>query len=164
MAAITYADHMLGMALEKLETLGVGNNTIVVFHSGLALFPCFYSLRVFFILILYMTDHGYQLGELNEWNKKTNTELATHVPFMIRVPWKNNSIGKQTLARAELVDLYRTLADLSGIGQSDVRCSLPLSCLSFVGLSRDVLISSSYSFLDVIQLFLFRLLDLFSYL
>jgi len=24
-----------------------------------------------------------QLGELNEWSKKTNTELATHVPLLI---------------------------------------------------------------------------------
>ena len=31
-------------------------------------------------------SHGWQLGELNEWSKKTNTELATHIPMIIRVP------------------------------------------------------------------------------
>lgn len=92
-AAITYSDHMLGKALQKLEELGETNNTIVVFHS----------------------DHGYQLGELNEWSKKTDTELATRVPLIVRVPWKKQSIGAVTRARAELVDLYRTLADLAGL-------------------------------------------------
>ncbi|EGD76787.1 iduronate sulfatase [Salpingoeca rosetta] len=93
-AAVTWTDHSLGRAIRKLEELGVENNTIIVFHS----------------------DHGYQLGELNEWSKKTDTELAVHVPFMVRVPWKQNSIGKRTKVRAELVDLYRTLADLAGLG------------------------------------------------
>merc|ERR1712110_1010616 len=83
---------MLGLALKKLEELGEVNNTIVVFHS----------------------DHGYQLGELNEWSKKTNTELAVHIPLFIRVPWKKGSIGKRTLVKAELVDMYRTLVDLAG--------------------------------------------------
>jgi len=42
-SAVTYADHMLGKALERLESYGkdVVENTIVVFHA----------------------DHGYQLGE-----------------------------------------------------------------------------------------------------
>lgn len=93
-AAVTYSDHMLGRALAKIDELGVASNTIVVFHA----------------------DHGYQLGELNEWSKKTNTELAVHIPLFIRVPWKNNSIGKRTQVKAELVDMYRTLAELTGLG------------------------------------------------
>ncbi len=48
---------------------------------------------------------GYQLGELNEWSKKTNTEWATHVPLLIRVPWIKSSIGKRCRALVELVDL-----------------------------------------------------------
>ena len=64
---------MLGLALDRLAALGddVARRTITVFHS----------------------DHGYQLGELNEWSKKTNTELATRVPLIIRVPWKQASAG-----------------------------------------------------------------------
>ena len=56
---------MLGKALDRLEAMGaaVSERTITIFHS----------------------DHGYQLGELNQWSKKTNTELATHVPLLIRV-------------------------------------------------------------------------------
>ena len=36
----------------------------------------------------------------------------------MRVPWKTASLGKRTTVKAELVDLYRTLADLAGIGSS----------------------------------------------
>ena len=98
-AAVSYADHMLGMALDLLDELGVKNNTIVVLHS----------------------DHGYQLGELNEWSKKTNTELAVRVPLMVRVPWKSSSIGQRTDVKAELVDLYRTLVDLAGFDSTTIQ-------------------------------------------
>ena len=57
-------------------------------------------------------DHHHR-GELNEWSKKTDTELAVHVPLLIRVPWKAASLGKRTTVKAELVDLYRTLVELS---------------------------------------------------
>jgi iduronate 2-sulfatase len=59
-------------------------------------------------------NSGYQLGELNEWSKKTNTELAVRVPLMIRVPWKAAAAGASSSVRAELVDVYRTLVDLAG--------------------------------------------------
>ena len=36
---------------------------------------------------------GYQLGELNQWSKKTNTELATHVPLIVRVPWLKAAVN-----------------------------------------------------------------------
>ena len=101
-AAVTYADHMLGMALDKLVELGVENNTITIFHS----------------------DHGWQLGELNEWSKKTNTEIATHIPMIIRVPWKQNSVGKKTDVRMELVDLYKTVADLAGLPANKIQSSV----------------------------------------
>ena len=103
-AATSYADMMLGKALDKLEQLGdgVAARTITVFHA----------------------DHGYQLGELNEWSKKTDTELATRVPLIIRVPWKPRAAGAKTAVNAELVDMYRTLAELSGLAdgvQDDVQ-------------------------------------------
>ena len=46
-------------------------------------------------------------GELNGWSKKTDTELATRVPFIIRVPWASASIGKSTPVKAELIDMYK---------------------------------------------------------
>ena len=103
-AAVSYSDHMLGQALDYLTQLGpaVVANTIVVFHS----------------------DHGYQLGEQNEWSKKTNTELAARVPLIIRVPWKMASVGQRTKVRAELVDLYRTLVDLAGLDAATIQADV----------------------------------------
>ena len=69
-------------------------------------------------------QHGYQLGELNEWSKKTDTELAVHVPLLMRVPWKRASLGQRTQVKAELVDLYRTLVDLAGLPVADVQGSV----------------------------------------
>ena len=54
----------------------------------------------------YMTSHN--IDQL----ARTGTEL------IIRVPWELNSIGKRTVVKAELVDLYRTLAELSGLSSS----------------------------------------------
>jgi len=98
-AAVTYADHMLGRVLDLLDELGETANTVTVFHS----------------------DHGYQLGELNEWSKKTNNELAVRVPLIVRAPWKAAAVGARTSVRAELVDLYRTLVDLAGLNASDIQ-------------------------------------------
>ena len=98
-AGVSYADHMLGMALDLLDELGERENTVVVFHS----------------------DHGYQLGELNEWSKKTNNELATRVPLIMRAPDRPAAVGKRTDVRAELVDIYRTLVDLTGLNASAVQ-------------------------------------------
>lgn len=46
-----------------------------------------------------------------------------HVPLIIRVPWKPASHGQRTNVKAELVDLYRTLVDLTGLTgvQEDVQ-------------------------------------------
>jgi hypothetical protein len=78
-----------------------------------------YSLACFFC-----ATTGWQLGELNEWSKKTNTELATHIPLIIRVPWKTAAVGVRTTVKIELVDMYKTLADLAGLDMSTVQPSV----------------------------------------
>ena len=71
-----------------------------------------------------ISPHRYQLGELNEWSKKTNNELAVRVPLIIRAPWKTAAVGQHTNVRAELVDLYRTLVDLAGLNASDIQADV----------------------------------------
>lgn len=39
-----------------------------------------------------------------------------HVPLLIHVPWKQQSIGARTTVKAELVDIYKTLAELTQLG------------------------------------------------
>ena len=71
-------------------------------------------------IVVFWGDHGYQLGELNEWSKKTDTELATRIPLIIRVPWLSASVGAVTTVKAELIDIYRTLVDLAGLDASKI--------------------------------------------
>ena len=61
---------------------------------------------------------------MNEWSKKTNTELATRVPLIIRAPWLPASAGARTTVRAELVDVYRTLVDLAGLDASAIQADV----------------------------------------
>ena len=44
-------------------------------------------------------------------------ESATRVPLLIRAPWLPKSAGAVSTAVVELVSLYRTLAELAGIGE-----------------------------------------------
>lgn len=92
--AVAYTDSLLGTVLDKLEALGLANNTVV-------------SL---------MGDHGWSLGENNLWRKMTLFENGVRVPFLIRDPSRPKSHGQRTAALGEAVDLYRTLAELAGVG------------------------------------------------
>lgn len=91
-ACISYVDALVGSLLEELEATNQRENTLVVFTS----------------------DHGYQLGDHSLWSKHTNFELATRVPLIISVPGGAGG-GQFTQALVELVDLYPTLAELCGL-------------------------------------------------
>ena len=51
----------------------------------------------------------------NEWEKKTNYELAARVPLVISCPWLAASVGQKTHVLAELVDIFPTLVSLVGL-------------------------------------------------
>eukprot|EP00117_Sycon_ciliatum_P025753 scpid62884/ scgid21304/ Iduronate 2-sulfatase; Alpha-L-iduronate sulfate sulfatase len=91
-ASVSWTDYNVGLVLAALDDLGLANDTLVVLHG----------------------DHGYQLGEHDSWHKQTNWELATRVPLIVRAPWKPRSLGRRTYALVELVDMYRTVAELAG--------------------------------------------------
>ena len=91
-ASISFADTQLGKILDTLDATGLSKNTIVIFTS----------------------DHGYHMGEHGHWQKTTLFENTTHVPMIITVP-SMNAPGKHTLALAEMVDIYPTLAELCGL-------------------------------------------------
>ena len=92
-ASISYMDAQVGRVLDALQELGLAENTIVVFTS----------------------DHGYLLGEHHKFQKQHLFEESTRVPFIVSVPWMNKQHGKATNQITELLDLYPTLADLSGL-------------------------------------------------
>lgn len=92
-ATVSYIDSLVGTILDELDALGLRNDTAVVFTS----------------------DHGAHLGEYNLWDKMTNFEDGVRVPLIIRAPWLQAAVGRRSDAPAELVDLYKTLAEIAGI-------------------------------------------------
>lgn len=92
LAAITYADAMIGRLLDALENSPYRDNTIVVLWG----------------------DHGWHLGEKRHWRKFALWEEATRCPYLWVVPGltPKNQVCERTV---DLMSLYPTLTELCGI-------------------------------------------------
>ena len=93
-ASVTFMDEQVGKIVAELERLGLRESTAIVFTS----------------------DHGYHLGEHEFWQKSNLHEEVTRVPLVISAKGFKAS---RTNAFAELVDLYPTLSELTGIDFPD---------------------------------------------
>jgi choline-sulfatase len=90
LAALSFADAMLGRVLDALDASAHRDDTIVVLWS----------------------DHGWALGEKFHWKKFALWEECTRVPLIIGGP----GIAQARCTRpVNLVDLYPTLAELCGL-------------------------------------------------
>ncbi len=92
-ACVSYTDANLGKVLAALESNDLRKNTIVVLWG----------------------DHGWKLGDHSSWCKHTNFECDTRVPLIFRVPGSKSGAGKSTKTLVELIDLYPTLCELTGL-------------------------------------------------
>ncbi len=90
LASIAFCDAMVGRILDALEKGPNAKNTILVFTS----------------------DHGWFLGEKQQWHKGKLWEEGTRIPLVIVAPGitKEDTVTTQPVS---LVDLYPTLCDLA---------------------------------------------------
>ena len=95
-ATTTFVDAQIGRILKKLKQTGLDKNTIVVFTS----------------------DHGYHLGEHGHWQKQTLFDNSTRVPLIFSGPGIESNIRIEN-SPVELIDIYPTLMDLTGIESPD---------------------------------------------
>ena len=92
LASVSFSDFHMGRVLKALDESSHRDNTIVVLIS----------------------DHGFHLGEKQQWTKATLWEEATDSVMMWRVPGvtKADQICKRPVS---LLDIYPTLVDLQDI-------------------------------------------------
>lgn len=91
LACISYVDACTGRLLDALDRAGHADNTIIVF----------------------LGDHGYQMGEYGSWgHKHSNFEISTRAPLLVSTPGRG---GQTTNAITEFLDIYPSLCELAGI-------------------------------------------------
>jgi iduronate 2-sulfatase len=91
-AAMSFADAQFGRVLDALDELKLRDNTIVVIIG----------------------DNGFELGEHDCWGKMTLFGWDARVPLIISAPGIGKG-GAKTSAISELIDIFPTLTDLSGL-------------------------------------------------
>jgi arylsulfatase A-like enzyme len=92
LAAISFADAMIGRLLAGLERSRYARDTVIVFFS----------------------DNGWHLGEKRHWHKSTLWQRATHVPMIVVEPGARKGEPARTQP-VSLLDIYPTLVELCGL-------------------------------------------------
>jgi choline-sulfatase len=95
LACTSFVDSQVGRILTALEEFGIANNTIIVLWG----------------------DHGYHLGEKGITGKNTLWDRSTKVPLIFAGPGVKS--GQRCQQPAELLDIYPTLIELTGIPTRD---------------------------------------------
>ncbi|MFK7851371.1 MAG: sulfatase [Akkermansiaceae bacterium] len=91
LACVSFVDSQVGRLLDALDQSERGKNTFIVLYS----------------------DHGFHLGEKDRWAKRSIWEDGVHVPVIIAGPGIEG--GRVCTKPVELIDLYPTLLELTGL-------------------------------------------------
>ena len=105
LACINFTDDNVGRVLDALDASPYADNTIVVLWS----------------------DHGFHLGEKRSFSKFTLWNEATRTPFIIYDPRGRGGNGKTCAEPIGLINVYRTLCDLTGLKVPDYVDGQPLT-------------------------------------
>lgn len=92
LAAVSFADRIVGMVIDALDKSAHADNTVVVLWS----------------------DQGFHLGEKELWRKSTLWHESTRVPLIIRAPGFG-AAGQESGRAVSLLDVYPTLIELCGL-------------------------------------------------
>ena len=98
LACVSFADEQIGRVLDALEQSEYADNTIVIVTS----------------------DHGFHMGEKDQFMKRTVWDESTRVPLIVRMPDGRNK-GMESRHPVGLIDLYPTLVDLCGLTDDTYR-------------------------------------------
>lgn len=91
-AAVSLMDELVGRVIAYLEKEDLKNNTIIIF----------------------VTDHGYNLGYRNNWAKHLLYPSILRVPLIVSYPGMSHK-GSRSKGIVELQDIFPTLAELSNL-------------------------------------------------
>ncbi|MDF7824541.1 sulfatase [Pontiellaceae bacterium B12227] len=97
LACINFTDDNVGRVLEALKESPYADNTIVVLWS----------------------DHGFHLGEKRTFSKFSLWNEATRTPFIILDPRNKSGNGTVCAEPVGLINVYRTLCQLTGLDVPD---------------------------------------------
>lgn len=95
LACVAFVDEQVGKVIDALNTRKFKDNTIIVFTS----------------------DHGWQMGEKNYLFKNSPWEESTRIPMIIKTPSSNS--GLKVEHPVSLIDLYPTLKDYCNLAGSN---------------------------------------------
>lgn len=89
-AATSFMDSQVGRVLQTLEDNGLADSTAIIFYS----------------------DHGFSLGEHDQFGKVNQFESTARIPFIIAAPGVTPGTSDSIV---ELVDMFPTLMEFSGL-------------------------------------------------
>jgi len=91
-AAVSYIDHLIGLLVQRVDELGLTEQTAIVVWG----------------------DHGWHLGDHDLWCKHSNFEQATRSPLIIAVPEQANA-GSIATSPTEFTDIAPTLCEITAL-------------------------------------------------